>query len=886
MAQSQAFYPDGTPIPSEKLAEAIKGGKAGYEAGSIVKMVGPDGKRYNATAESVPEAFSKGYRPESPEETLRRELEAKQRKVASDHPFLSGLAAASKSALDTYTSLGTLGASDAAKAISPTVGQALSPGGLPSAITEAVMPGTAGMKTAAQEVSPISSAIGTLHGIGGALITPQPITALGTVGKAFPSLARTGQTLEAAAVGSTVGKAALTAGKLGAEGAVQGGIYGFNQELARASVGPDPISAERLLAAAGSGAGIGAVLGVGLGGLGSLGKSAFESTARYSALQAVGMNRSAIKKFRKMFGEEKVNALNEWIMKESELAVAAKRAGSKDALDPLAVWGGIKERAAANEAIRKKAGQQLEELLKEIDGLSGSFNKTLLQSDAASLVNELKGGVGETVQHGNKLNSDFIKAPPGRRGMKNRVVVDAKGRAVPKPVEEIDNLFDQWVLRGHVDKGTVFQPGVDNTYNTIKREFRDRLERNLEQQIEEISRQARAKIESAKTSGLPISVTDENLAGAYEKYMHAKSQYHMASSISDSLNAAVSGNIATPPLKYIDVLSGGIGATHGLGRKSPIAGGLTGLAITKLASAVSHETGAAILAKAYNRIRGGTDKAAMVAAGAVSSAVSKNSFKVRPDKFPDSIAKLATKFVTSSEAPSEASKNPEIAIRKISSAVQPLSEVDSKLAAATTRTLAEDLKWLSQKLPGVKIGFDWQAIPGSGTASGVTFKTMSELVRSRSSKKAVLPRNSAVEMARYNRFEKNLSDPLGNLIAMARSGKLSPELPQVLRERRPFLREQIKSEYTDNLVKMIQQGKKPSHTSLVQASLVTGMALDITMKPEFIVMSQSVWEEQASGEGEKQAEPSPRMSGRRVSDKMRERAQDRQTASEDVERRK
>lgn len=878
MPQAPAFYPNGIAIPDEKLTEAIKAGQIGYEAGTIVKMVGPDGKVYNAKSESVPSAFAQGYRPMSPQETAVHEREQKYKKLADEHPVLAGTVAAATTAADTLAGLTSLGASDYLRSIGPEVapgmkaGVLAAPGGLAQAAGEALTPGFSAAIPELQKASPLAATTGTVAGAGLALGLGPGASALGAVGKAIPQLGAAGKALETAASGNFLGRAALTAGEFGAEGAIQGGTYAAFEEARRASMADEKITVERMLAAAGTGAGIGAIFGIGLGGLGSLGKSAFVHETEFAALRAQGVTRADIKKLILQHGRDGVKAINEEFMAKSTEAMAANKAGVKE-FDPLSIFGGIEERAAANQAILKKKGQALEnDIFKTLDETGAKLDWESVNANVnGKVVGKYANGIGEDVKIATKLDRDFITPPRGERINPSQ-----------KTLSELDNFTETWKLRRRVDKSIQkWGAEAETPVNKAMIEFRNAIETEVESQISRVAQEASLRVEKAKLGGEMPNPQDDVLSSIYDRYLGLKNEYHLAAAVAKPLQKAQAGAIAKGPLSFGDVLGGGLGMVHGaygggIHGGGTIVGGLTGLAISKTAKFISGDTGAAVMAKALNMVRGGTDKAAVQAGNAIQASVTANSVKNVIEKVPPTISKLSTQFMSSSQAPADAVNNPAKASVRISDAVSPITEINPKLGREATKTLAEDLKWLADKLPpGMKL----ELFPETWKNSTPSVSQMARTI----GKNKSLPRVSMTDMARYIRQEKTLSDPIGQLLKMSREGKVPPELPEVLGARRPMLRQQLKNEYQNNIIDLIHNGKRPTHKAMIQASWITGSAMDITMNPQFIQMSQAVWAEEAEGGEKPQETPPTRAGGRRVSAKLRSSRQDRsQSETEDI----
>jgi hypothetical protein len=844
MVQPQAYYPDRTPIASEQLPDAIKTGQAGYLPGSVVNMIGPDGKRYKAKAEAVPGAFAKGFRPESPEESEANDYQAKFNKAANEHPVLAGVAAYTKSAADTLATWSTLGASDVLKQTGPEIfgapaGALLAPGGPVEAVSRTIGPGYDKGMAAVQKASPLATTAGQVTGAVGSLVVPGP-TVAGVLSK-VPALARVGKAATGIAEsGGIIGRAGLSAVEHSIEGGVQGSAMSMAEEYKRASMANDDITAERMLAAGGKGLGIGAILGFGLGGLGSLGKSAVVHSAEKgvlspetNALMALGITNAQKKRLIKQHGFEGTREFGKEIIRSQEAGGGT-----------LAVTGGLEARATAASKLIETRGKGLERFYDDLEKSGATLDRSALLTKAAEKTSELRSGTTHLIDAADDLEKKFIEIPKGRTREK---IVTEDGREIPGFLNEASTFKEVWTLRKYIDK-LAKDPVTGKIVNEEYYKFARTIENEVERQVE---------AEAARLGG--------ELSGKYEKL---KTDYHLLRSVSDMVKENAAKEMGRAPFSPKDVYSSGFGVIA-----AGMHGGLAGLGVSKLAHALSSPTGAAIMARALNKVRGGTDATAIKAGNAMEDILKKNALYPGRERLPAFASKIASQFIDSSSAPKDSKHNPEVAISRITSAVTPVAYVNPNLARATANTLTGDLKWLADNLPG-----QYSFGPLGSSTSGTTVKGIEATMGGKGRK---LPRIPLSEMSRYNRKEKALSDPVGQVLEMSRSGKMNPELPKVLNQRRPMLQQQLNHEMNENLMKMLRSGRRPTHTSLIQMSQIIGKPLDVTMSQQFISMSQTVWAENAVPQEEA---PPTRSSGRRVSESMRNRAQDRATASEDIEK--
>jgi len=239
-------------IPVEHVQEALATGQY-WVPKEDIRVISSDGATGVVKSNAIMEAFKRGFKIETPEQKLKREQE--------NTGVWEGVVKGAGATAAGVARGATAGVSDVA----------LSDPGFPfGASTEAVMEDPEGDAEArrkylaeAREQYPISSTIGELGGIAASLVHP------GGYAKGaaqLGGLAAKGVTKLTAKKGAGLARKILLekGAPLAARGAAEGPIYGVSQVISEeALAGEDgiPITAERLLAGAGTGALWGGVAG-------------------------------------------------------------------------------------------------------------------------------------------------------------------------------------------------------------------------------------------------------------------------------------------------------------------------------------------------------------------------------------------------------------------------------------------------------------------------------------------------------------------------------------------------------------------------------------------------------------------------------------------------
>jgi hypothetical protein len=256
MPQTQAFYEDGTPIPEEKLGEALQRGEALFEKGAAVKMRDAYGKLVDVAAADINQAMAAGFGLET-----SAGLEREQARQAHGE----GLGQTALAAVEGAGRGLTFGLSDAVA-------------------TELGGEEYRKAAQARQEFNPVASGAGEVVGAIAPILasggTGAAAKGIATAGALPRGAAAVGRGVEGAVMGglgaagytgaTALGRAGARAASLGAAGAAEGALYGAGKALSDTALEGSELTAEKILSSMGTGALYGGAAGAFLGGAGSL----------------------------------------------------------------------------------------------------------------------------------------------------------------------------------------------------------------------------------------------------------------------------------------------------------------------------------------------------------------------------------------------------------------------------------------------------------------------------------------------------------------------------------------------------------------------------------------------------------------------------------------
>jgi hypothetical protein len=786
----------------------------------MVPMVAPDGTVYKVPGESVLETLAggEGWQLDSPEAARARQIQ----EFSEEHPIISGI---------------TAGASEAADVAS--FGQTAIARGLTSKAAKAAgAPNLGGMATdieALKEANPISTGVGM---VGGALLGG----AEGATGKALKGAAEaTGLArlmpgigvLESGAAGETglLSRAGAAVTKHGVTGAVEGAALGAGTEIGRQATGDKDFAAEKILASAGGGAAFGGAFGGLLGGVGRLGGDAVGSMAgrlspEHLALEGMGATKAEIAKLIRVRGKDEVNKIARELLNEEGL---------------IARGSSLEEISEKAGAARERVGNEIGQFLKRVDEIPWyKPNKTRMLAEVDDLVGELRSkNVGPDIALAKEIERQWR---PG--------IVKAESA---EELQQFRVRFDKY-------KQKVWNTERDAAKDAYYRKFSSIVESNVERDVE-------GAIKAASELG------DTGLANDYLR-LKAKSQAFIvggdiAEKAASREAAGIGGGVGLG-----DVVRGGLGyagaLAHGLGGLPAMGIGLA----TDLAwRGIKSRQTSVILARAFDALRGGVDATSLRLSNTVRQTLTDGS-KALIQTIPTATGKVIQRYQESSKLAQQVRANPPVAMAKVERAVAPISVVDPELGKTMNRMMQDDLTWLTSKLPppGTNSVFSVKGLPGGGGG-----KRGRGRPKGGSGPMATTARISITAASKFNRYERALGNPLAAIGDM-RNGRLAPETAEVLRDRRPALREQIRNEVSAELAEMSERGKVPTRKTRVQLSLVTGVPMDATMAPEFIASVQNFWAQ----ESQQAAQPPQAPPRRETSARMRDRARSRASAGDAI----
>jgi len=815
----KVYDPNGVEIPEDQISTHLSQGTARFQKDSIVPMMAPDGTIWKVPSQSAQEALDsgEGWLPASVETQRARALH----EAAEEHPILAGIAAGATQAAD----VGTFGQTSVARAV--------------------VAPQMARDIEVLKEEMPVSTAIGT---VGGALIGGG---AGGATGRAVKGLAElTGaakfipglDTLVTGAAGETglLTRAGASATKYGVTGAAESGFYSAAEETARQvrGLGPDhSLSVEKILAAGGEGAAIGGAFGGILGGAGrmSVDVAAAHMSPNILALKAAGMTQAQIKTIVKNNPPEIVDSIVRTIKEEPGI---------------IKPFNTVKESAEAAVAARERVGKQIGSLIKQIDETGYKPDTTKIKADVQELIDGLR--------------AKNIKADTKIARKLEDWQTDLESKTTLSDLHGFRQRFDNEIQ-------AVWNKKKDKAIDTAYKKFRGILETGTDGKggIEGIVDDA---VNRAALAG------DTPLA---TNYLALKQKYFGLNKAATDLKESAAATAVKDALGTGDLLRVGIGtgtaALHGLGGLMSAGVGLA----TDLAwRAVKSRNTAALLVRAAESVKGGVDATTGKIANSVGQTLTTGASQL-VQKVPTATGKIITRYQQSSDTAQQIRANPELAVSKAAQVVRPLTVLDPNLGRAAGKTVADDLKWLSDKLPppGTNSVFSTKAM-GLGASGGKGKKGKGKEKGIDTLANTATPaRVSITAASKFTRAESALRDPVGALKNVNSKGILGPETAEVFQVRRPALQEQVRNEMGAKIADMAERGLKPSRVSRIQMSLISGAPLDSTMEPAFIKSVQGFW----AKEREKVAQAPQTPPRRETSKRTRDRARSQLSAGDAVE---
>ncbi len=790
----QVFYKDGTPVPDEKMAQALASGE-GYT-----------GKRVTVRNEAgivgtvdATELGKGGYQPLTDAEI--NEARIHEERSTGGQMALTAVEGAARGA--------TLGLSDVAA--TGLLGDEYRQGAqeragenkkiaLGSEIAGAIAPallsggGSAGAQGAGLAARAARFAPSALVSSGGRAIE-RGVARI--IGDAAPSM---------------LGRMAQRAAAVGASGAVEGGLYGAGNALSQAALNDTPITAEKVLGGFGHGTLFGGGVGAGLGAAGGLASSAFErivggsaglkasaeKLANESALKAVGFQGSD---FRKLIGRRAGEAAENKIadagsellnykfdsgpLKGQKLFTGAKKA--EDFVDDLALAkeevgakiGAVKRQVDAAGAAPDAEAYLARVRAEVLDPLKASNSPTI--RNQAKRVEEELASLGERVE----ARASALTAEPMRVRLPD-------GSIEMRPVKPPAPITFGELERQRADLRNVFQPprpaggGLpppvpEHAAHLEKAEriLAEELDKTVEKHLASAGLDATEYARNKKTFGALADIEKvANKAAAQQLGNRALSPSDYGTGIATAMGAMISGNVG-------GALMGGAGAVaHKIIRER----GRSVLAV--MADSVAKMDGRiADAAQSLAGLASAPRRAALVAATAPTIS-----------------------FDRTAEAVRSFASNPQSAAQALARPIEGIAPEHPQLAAQMQQTLAGDYQYLASKLPKSLGRADSSLTP--------------QLEKSR------VPKS---EQQRFMAIVQAIENP-ASVIEKIAAGELPRDQIEALKARRPEIYNQMRTE----AIKAFSMAKAPRGIlERTRVSLAFDFNGDASLDPQTLAAIQA-----------------------------------------------
>lgn len=794
----QAFYPDGRAIPDSELATAIANDQARWKKGTRVMMRALDGSgRHFVDAEEARSAVARGWgRPETPEEKRIGDIDRK----LEEYDGLAGDWAAHAWGVGSSASFGLL---DVA------AGEALTPQ------QKEVLQRFLNRHETAKTIGEIQ---GVLTPLGPEALAAEATGALGRVG--LRALAGPGGLALRAGKGAAgiaekgLVKAGLQADGIlgrtitgGVAGAVETAPFTAGRELARQSLGNEDYNVEKILSAAGEGL----LYGGAIGGAGGAVSGIFGKRA---ASQAAKATEDLSPAERAWVRSNRLTAREQELIGREEIQLAFKEAMEnghvpKDMLKAAAE--SMPEKASKWRQWKGELGEAVGQHYKDADAL-GKLDSSKMIKESADLIGKLRDAKGHYADYANLIEKKYFAT---FAEIENKVnaqghLVSAYGsprmqsfKDLHKTVSDLGSEIDRLVA----NKETPKAEALTEFYAVIKR--------NL---VEDI-----ARLDPNLATSLQATDRLYSAVSKFEKYVSPK-----------ALGYDTSVANALEPHDY-GFLVGGMA----LGEPIVGTGIFLGRALSReLKSGYRFNAG---LARYLNDYRKTSVSQAQAVSGAVQQAATANTLKISP-KVPMMASGLDAAFNDRADATAKAVNNPELLLKQLAPTMAVMTHVDPVAARKIPATVKQDLEWLYKRLP---------ASPSPSSFINIAARESKE-----AQEKLRVPASAASEFVRTAR---TLADPVAAIEDIPSRG-VSPELADVLNERRPKLKEAVTERYEQFEWELAQKGQKMSYKSRVEASILTGRPFDATMTPEYIFEVQAMWDQTRAADAAQAAGPSAQAS--------------------------
>lgn len=771
------FDSQGRPVADASVGDALATGEARFEAEREYHLLDPGGSAKVVRGAHVWNALSQGWALEPPE---ARELRKYRENATTLDAIGSGVIGAAES-----LTLGTL------PALVEGFGgkQALKDYKLARGASEeaATLGEVAGL------VVPFLGEVGAAAKLGrGAIAATEAIS---VAPRAVTRIARgTGEAVAGALpeASTALGRMAHRGVRFGAEGAVEGAAYGTGQAIGEASLGDKELTAERLLAAAGGGALLGAGIGGGLG---------FASGVAPLVAERVG---GSLEGFAERQAWKTTGATG--AMTRDVGIEQVKRSGRRMLDEGLVKFESYEERAAALRKATEEAGQDIDRMIVKIDetGTRPSIAPVLEKIDEQ--LGHLRSGIGPDIRLAKKLERDFVdwireRSLPGK---------EPTFKELHSFRSRIDDYFESARAAGN----TVEQAELSKLRNAI--------EDQITTQADGIATRAGGQFATDYTAAKARYRDLVKAAEVAEKRAPMLDAGNRSLSLTDTIMAG-SGLIASGPKGLLFAAGNKLVREHG------------STAAARLADAVAR-TGkppsvADVLGDPFSA-GAATDHAVAEARGKIEAV---DAVKKKADSIALRMASGARQAVraTAISLPTTAAKvgayetlaadarehrvSPERSGIKVAARIEPLVNAAPGVSRALVVKATGDLDYLAKQLPS------------AGSAA------------TPAQQKAIQPSGS--ERASFERKARAIKEPQSAVFDMQK-GQLSDDAIAAIRERRPLMLSKIQEEAEREYAELMRQGKVPDRQTRLQVEKLLGRKVDPASNPTVVRIVQQHYAKQ------------------------------------------
>lgn len=781
-------------VPEEQAAAGLQSGALALKKGEKVPVFSPDGTIGTVPAEQLGDALGSGF-------TLSTKQEVRRAELAEKH---KGIGEIAKTVGEGLASGATFGASDYL------ISQSGEENRIAAAERKELNPGIRTASEIAGAVAPMLFSGGSGTVAKGAALAPTSL-----VGRAGAAAARATEGIVGTEATSLLGRVAQKAIPMAVQGGLEGAAYGAGQTVSENALGGQDITAEKLLAGAEHGMFLGAGVGAGVGTLGVLGKAAadkafkfanesslkdwFQEIADKSTLKAVGADQSQLQRL-----GHSAEEIQGRVSDIAETVRTAKLNNGERVFKPFKTATELGENLAKAEA---EAGTRLSKVIDKIDDATHAIPDA--KPDFVSALNRVEtevagplrvANVPQLTEQANLIDKTLGKIKDKVQATEAMGTLDKSYKIGFKEGREIIKDLDAAIY--DTKATSVGLPGLPNPRLQKLEQVRGIINDELE----------KAADRAAQLTG------DEALAGAYQAEKRVWRDLHQAKQMSEKWEVRDFGNRWMSPTDYMGAMQGGMAALgSGLGGL----GAMASSALGGVAHNIIRERGQSVVAhvadrianlNAISQVTAGVDqKIAAGVAKTLRSELSRVAVQVSEsprqrafDKVVDKVASVA----------SDPEKTNELVAQKIG----PLATHAPGIAAASANLISGDMKYVADSMPS--------SVKNKQMVAGKT-------------------RVPTAEIHRVERMIRAIEAPL-TILPDIKQGRLTASAAQAVRDRRPEIVNQIKTEVATQLASSQQQ---PSFRVRQQLSTLLGSPVDFETSPEFKRSIQQIYQQPTQQSG-------------------------------------